>query len=175
MKNKICLTGCIILGITINVAAVAESKGKRLLDAFDVNKDGSMTTSEVKQVLTKGFKTYDSDGDGFLNLKETIAAYEQAKRERKIKRFNKMDQNGDGVLTQDEYLATMKKYSGYKQKIIEYRFTKKDKNNDKLVSFTEYTKPLPFFDHFDANKDGAISLEEIKQKRHHHHKYHKKH
>jgi len=169
MKTKICLVSTIVLGITINVTAVAETKNERLLKAFDVNQDGSMTKPEVKQVLTERFKANDSDGDGFLNFNEIVAAYEQAKQKRAEKRFKKIDQNGDGTVTLDEFLATIKKYSAYKQKIIQYRFTKKDKNSDELVSFTEFTEPLPFFDHFDANKDDVISLEEIT------HKHHKKH
>lgn len=171
MKTKICLVSSIVLGFTISVAAVAEPKTKRLLEAFDVNQDGSMTTSEVKQVLTKRFKANDSDGDGFLNFNETVAAYEQAKQERAVKRFNKIDQNGDGTVTLNEFLTTVKKYSAYKQKLIQHRFTKKDKNNDELVSLTEFTEPLPFFDHFDFNKDKVISLEELTSKfNHHHHK-----
>jgi Ca2+-binding EF-hand superfamily protein len=168
MKTKICLVSSIVLGFTISVAAVAEPKTKRLLEAFDVNQDGSMTTSEVKQVLTKRFKANDSDGDGFLNFNETVAAYEQAKQERAVKRFNKIDQNGDGAVTLDEFLTTVKKYSAYKERLIQHRFTKKDKNNDELVSLTEFTEPLPFFDHFDFNKDNVISLEEITSKFNHH-------
>lgn len=169
MKTKICLVSTIVLGITISVTAVAETKAKRLLEAFDVNQDGSMTKSEVKQVLTKRFKAYDSDGDGFLNFNETVAAYEAAKQKRAVKHFNQIDKNGDGTITVDEFLATIKKYSAYKQKLIQHRFRKTDKNNDELVSFTEFTEPLPFFDNFDLNKDDAISLEEVTNKHHHHH------
>jgi Ca2+-binding EF-hand superfamily protein len=77
--------------------------GERLFEAFDVNQDGTLTQAEVDQARQAKLAEFDADGDGSLNLEEYQALWLDAMRERMVDQFQSHDDDGDGVVTVEEF------------------------------------------------------------------------
>ena len=78
-------------------------RGVNLLDTLDLNADGTLILAEVDQVRTERLNTFDANNDGNLTLDEYEALWMDAMRERMIDQFQDHDDDGDGLVTADEF------------------------------------------------------------------------
>lgn len=110
---------------------------------LDADKDGKVSTAEIKQRLKKG-----AEADLALLTKERDSA------------FTRLDANGDGSISRAEFeaKATLPKIGEPDPAPVLARF---DGNKDGQITKDEFRAPtLSNFDRMDANKDGTLSLTE---------------
>lgn len=127
-------------------------KATERFDRADANKDGTLTTEERaaahKRFAEEHFKKADKNGDGALTADELPPHF--------AKMLGKLDANKDGKLTQPELAAGHEKFSArFAQK---HPSAKAPKSRSELVAHVSAR-----FDKLDANKDGALSPEELRK------------
>jgi Ca2+-binding EF-hand superfamily protein len=120
-RTKVMLAvGAVALGTTTMVgASLADGRGghhhggrggpgggDRLFEQFDTNGDGLITQAEIDQVLEDRLASFDADNDGSLNLEEYQALWLDAMRERMVDRFQAHDDDGDAVVTVEEFVES---------------------------------------------------------------------
>lgn len=93
---------------------------------------------------------YDANGDQVITMDEISL--------RREKRFDRLDQDADGLVSFDEYqtLDVMKR-----ELLLKARFDKLDLNQDGQVSSEEYSSYLGSFDRFDSDGDGKLTQQEM--------------
>lgn len=123
------LTGALFIGAT----AIAEPGpgGKRdraagWLEEFDANDDGKLTQVEVDQVQGQRYKKYDKDANGKLSLSEFQALWLEMSRRQMVRRFQRLDQDGDAIITMDEFTARSRRL-----------VQRKDRNEDGALSYAD--------------------------------------
>ncbi len=89
------------------------------MEQYDTNKDGSLTQAEIDQARKDRLTKFDANKDGKLDLKEYEALWLDAHRLQMVRDFQRLDTNGDAIVTGEEY-------SKPTSKIVEMR----DHNND---------------------------------------------
>jgi len=72
---------------------------------MDLNGDGAVTADEIRQKRTVLFAESDSDGNGALSLSELEAMIERRRQAQLKKRLQRMDSNGDGIVSQSEFAS----------------------------------------------------------------------
>jgi Ca2+-binding EF-hand superfamily protein len=75
----------------------------RLFEQFDANQDGRLTQAEIDQVRQSRLGEFDRNGDGSLSLEEYQALWVDAMRESMVDRFQAHDDDGDGMVTAEEF------------------------------------------------------------------------
>jgi Ca2+-binding EF-hand superfamily protein len=101
---------------------------QKRFDKLDANHDGVVTQDEYLAAATAMYQQFDAQGNGKVTAGE-IASSPRAKErvagatQRMVER---LDTNGDGVVSQSEYLAAAQK-----------RFTRLDKNGDGFIDANE--------------------------------------
>lgn len=78
--------------------------GMRMMEAFDANQDGQVTQVEIDEVRSGRFAEFDQNNDGNLNLEEYQALWLDAMRERMVDRFQALDDDGDAMVTIEEFV-----------------------------------------------------------------------
>ena len=78
-------------------------RAMRMLKQFDTNNDDRLTQAEIEEVRDGRFATFDANGDGTLDLKEFEALWLETRRERMVDRFQRLDADGDAIVTVEEY------------------------------------------------------------------------
>jgi len=103
----------------------------------------------------------DTDGDHQISLAEA-----QAGDPMLASRFNEIDTNRDGFLSIDEVLANQPKGIFRVSRDMRVDFAAADANGDGLLTRAEAAGKMPIvadlFDEMDANKDGFVSQDEIR-------------
>jgi len=105
----------------------AELKQK-YFDRIDTNHDGVITQDEYIAAATAHFNKVDTNGTGEITAQQIAASPRMVNREQRFatREVKHMDTNGDGVVSQDEYIAAAKT-----------RFAKLDKNADGFIDADE--------------------------------------
>jgi hypothetical protein len=93
--------------------------GLAFMEQYDTNKDGSLTQAEIDQVRKDRLAKFDADKDGKLDLKEYEALWLDAHRRQMVRDFQRLDTDGDAVVTGDEYGKPL-------DKLVQFR----DRNHD---------------------------------------------
>ncbi len=127
---------------------------------FDRNNDGQVTKNEFTLSIEQRYTVMDANNDGQVD-KDEFKEYNQTKHQAYRKKKNKkMDADGDGLISKQEYLDE-------KIKRIEQKFAKMDKNADGYLSEDEYVRKKSrfkkaghYFKKLDKNADGMITPEE---------------
>lgn len=150
-----------------NVVTVVEIKAyyNNLFGQIDQNKDGVIAPDELVMKVTSFYKDADKNNDGIVTEEEYLwykankpAVIQDDKKESAKQRIeslevfsaSKMDIDGNGVVTEEEYIAFFGAlYDGM------------DSNMDKQVSQNEVSSKIKErFNNIDTNKDGQISRDE---------------
>ena len=77
--------------------------GMGFFEHFDANQDGRITQAEVDEVRRSQLNEFDQNGDGNLSLEEYQALWLDAMRERMVDQFQAHDDDGDGMVTVEEF------------------------------------------------------------------------
>lgn len=75
----------------------------QILELYDTDADGSVSQEEVDAVRAARLAEFDADQDGQLSLAEYEALWLDAMRERMVDRFQAHDDDGDSLVTLDEF------------------------------------------------------------------------
>ncbi|PQA87265.1 EF-hand domain-containing protein [Hyphococcus luteus] len=110
MKTKLMLGTMAAAGAALMAAgAMAAEGGKgpgqgygRGFDRMDVNGDGKLTAEEMSKKHAAFIEQADADGDGAVTKEEMKAFHEARRAEWREKR--NPDENGDGVVDRTEYM-----------------------------------------------------------------------
>lgn len=105
---------------------------EKLLERFDVNKDGSLTQDEVQSVQSGFFTAADTNGDGFLTIEEFEAARAQERETHLTEKFAELDSNGDGGIAADELTN-----AAGPDRHLSRHFAKVDTNGDGSITLEE--------------------------------------
>jgi Ca2+-binding EF-hand superfamily protein len=102
-------------------------------ESMDTNDDGKISIDEHGAAATKMFNTMDANKDGRVTASEMEAAHKEITGKKAMKgemtaaeKIRVIDSDGDGVLTEEEYLAGAKSM-----------FEKMDTNQDGFLSKAE--------------------------------------
>ena len=77
----------------------------RLMERFDVDKDGKITRAEFDQIRTTLFGNADADNNQSVSLEEFATVWQDMNDERIVRGFQRYDTNGDLSITLEEYTA----------------------------------------------------------------------
>lgn len=75
---------------------------KRAFERYDVNKDGVITQEEVDTVIVDRFNSFSGD-DSAISLDDFRAAWIDQSRDRMVRAFQRIDRDGNGAVTAEEY------------------------------------------------------------------------
>jgi Ca2+-binding EF-hand superfamily protein len=114
--------------------AAAAHSGRRAqfaqkrFDKLDANHDGIVTQDEYLAAATTMYQKLDTQGNGKVTAQELASSPRVLKRDaqRAQRVIRRLDSNGDGVVSQDEFLAAART-----------RFGKLDKNSDGFINADE--------------------------------------
>jgi hypothetical protein len=73
--------------------------------SFDADQDGRVSPEELRTGLREGLSEHDADGDGTLSIDEFEALHSARIREVMVDRFQMLDADGDGQVTEAEMEA----------------------------------------------------------------------
>ncbi len=157
--------------------AVKEKRMERIAE-FDVDGNGELSDSEKAAIKKMRFDEADADKSGGVTLEE-LTAYNQSrmdqrKEEMAARHFNRIDKDGDGVASLEEFDNATRKMSKHKDKRKGERphkgqkqmraemLEKFDADGDgKLSDAEKEVAKRAKFEAIDANSDGKLSSEEI--------------
>jgi Ca2+-binding EF-hand superfamily protein len=77
--------------------------------AFDTDGNGKVSPKEMRTGLMKEMKANDTDGNGTLSIEEFEVLHSARIRNKMVDRFQALDENGDGKVTEAEMTAPAKK------------------------------------------------------------------
>ena len=78
----------------------------KMLDAVDADRDGKLTQAEVEAARNERnavLATYDTDGDGNLDLEEFSRLWHETMRPFTVRAFQALDTDGDAFISPTEY------------------------------------------------------------------------
>lgn len=145
-----------------------KEKNALIFDALDADKDGSLTAEETWTLLWHDtlaqFFAYDRNGDGYLTTEEllAIAPWGRSIAQRSARAF---DDDADGRLSFREFRGTT-----FANEASDWVQLRNDADKDGPSSWPEFYLEKPplliaqsrwFFDRFDLDKDGFLSLAEF--------------
>jgi EF hand len=118
IRTAMLATGIAALGLTgIAGASLAGGKwdghrghhgrggfGPGFLERVDTDGDGRATQAEIDQIRQDRVAEFDENRDGSLTLEEFQALWLSVMRERMVDSFQALDDDGDAVVTVEEYV-----------------------------------------------------------------------
>jgi len=141
-------------------------KGK-FMSFFDSNEDKIVTLDELNKGSVKRFAKMDADGNNIVSAEEFKTYINQRRQEHRQARFQMMDRNSDGAVSEQEFINhTLEK--------TKRRFMGMDANNDGVIGNDEFIHHKRYrhggkrkhhrghrlFSKLDANDDGQVTREE---------------
>jgi len=109
MKKTLTVAGITLLALPAAAYAQDRHHGRdgrgmdNLMATYDMNDDGQITQEEVDGFRAARLAEFDTDGDGNLNLDEYQALWLDAYRKRMVDNFQRHDDDGDGIVTVEEF------------------------------------------------------------------------
>ncbi|MDA7946817.1 MAG: hypothetical protein MPJ78_05010 [Hyphomicrobiaceae bacterium] len=133
----------------------------RMIARFDTNDDGKLTQEEVDTTRKDLHAKNDTNKDGKLNLEEFETLWVDFTNRRMVRGFQRIDVNGDAVITLEEYLEPFKN-----------TVARRDRNDDNVLDANDRKGKKHrgrgagrMMERFDANEDGKLTQEEIDEVR----------
>jgi Ca2+-binding EF-hand superfamily protein len=84
-----------------------------IFEKFDADKSGIITQTEIDGVRRNEIAKNDADKDGKLNLNEFQSLWTGLMRERMVDHFQRLDNDGDGVVSEDEIAKPMSRMMSF--------------------------------------------------------------
>lgn len=78
---------------------------ERLMEQFDVDKDGKITRTEFDEVRLSRFSGADGDGNQAVTLEEFVTVWQDMNSDRIVRGFQRLDADGDLKISKEEYSA----------------------------------------------------------------------
>ncbi|HJL66989.1 MAG: EF-hand domain-containing protein [Rhodospirillales bacterium] len=98
----------------------------KVFDKFDVDKNGTITKTEIDGVRKNELAKNDANKDGKLSLNEFQTLWTGLMRERMVDHFQRLDSDGDAVVTEEEIAKPMDRIMSFM-----------DRNNDGSITKDE--------------------------------------
>lgn len=136
----------------------------------DANGDAAVTQDELRSFVTAQFEQMDADGDGRVS-EDAFGDYLAEQRQARVQQsFDQLDQNGDGALSPDEFQAApdglQAKRGRADDELGEHLFRRLDANDDEVLQPIEVTSFADrLFARADANADGRLTQDELRDRR----------
>ncbi|MSP20783.1 MAG: hypothetical protein EXQ93_04525 [Alphaproteobacteria bacterium] len=102
------------------------------LEQYDTNKDGATTQAEINDMRANRLKQFDKNADTKLTIEEYAALWLDAYRRHMVDQFQKHDDDGDGLITVDEFNEDFANL-----------VRRGDMNGDGKVDATDVRRPAP--------------------------------
>ena len=136
---------------------------KRVFDLYDLNKDGTITTSELKGVMISfGYHAsdqelrdilteLDTNHNGVIDYNEFITLLqshpaktgEEMRAEDIVEAFRAFDRDGNGLITADELKATMAAMGqGISDEEVQEMIQEADLNHDGKINYEEFARMM---------------------------------
>jgi hypothetical protein len=80
---------------------------EKFADRYDTNKDGNITQEEIDTNRTQSMNEADTNKDGKLGLDEFQTLWLSTQRESMVREFQQFDRDGDAAVTLDEYRSPL--------------------------------------------------------------------
>ena len=188
MEMKTTGIGMLILLLSVAVAAQAPQRGPGQrgqrggrVAHMDTDGDRKISKDEWKG-SAEAFDRLDSDDDGFISAEEGL----QARRGRGARGMGpgQMDTNGDQKISKDEWKGSAEAFDRLDSNDDGFITAEEgrqgrggrgargtrgtgpmDTNGDKRISRDEWKGPADRFDQLDANRDGFLTPDEMRQRR----------
>lgn len=84
-------------------------RGVMMFEKFDINSDGTVTRAEIDEARTSRMKGADGNSDNQLSLEEFETVWLEMTRPMMVDRFQDLDEDGDGQVTDAELDRPMSK------------------------------------------------------------------
>lgn len=84
-----------------------------MFDQVDANKDGRITKEEIDARRAQMLAKFDANKDGVLTLEEFQGVWNDITHQRMVRKFQRMDRDGDGKVTTEELNRPMDRMMGY--------------------------------------------------------------
>ena len=97
---------------------------EKMFDRFDTNGDGAISKIEVENVRKSEILKHDANKDGKINLQEFEALWVGYMRERMVDHFQKLDADGDAVITDEEIAKPLNKVMSWMDRNNDDKLTK---------------------------------------------------
>lgn len=163
MKKALIITTTVSALVLAGVA-LAQPRG---LKAADTDKDGNITRAELMVHLDKRFSKLDKNADGQITKDER----KEARLSRQAEHFSKLDTDGNGSLSLEEFQAGNGKYHRAGGKKYGHgkgghakhhaRYGNPDANKDGVIDKAEFeARALKRFERMDVNNDDVVSADE---------------
>jgi len=152
---------------------------ERLMENFDLNKDGSITPDEVLQHRADIFASIDADSDGELT-KDELKKFGDMRKEMRKQAREDMKANGEKKRDKERHAMGgdhdgERKHEGKRGEHHGKKgrhgghgrdFSRLDNDGNGTVSVEEFTSMSDrMFKHLDRNEDGAINKDDFGRKR----------
>ena len=115
-KIALIVAGGVALGTSVAAISASQAGGwgkhggkgshmRQIIQEIDTNKDGVLTEAEITATRDAKMSEFDTSGDRSLSLDEFAALWSDFTRTRMVDRFQMLDDNGDGQVTEAEFAA----------------------------------------------------------------------
>ena len=79
-------------------------RARAMMERYDANNDGRLTTDEVRTGRQAQIDRYDRDNNGSISIEEFAPLWAEIQRQRIVRRFQRLDRDGDGQVTSEEFV-----------------------------------------------------------------------